>query len=121
MAMMSRTADEGALADRMGMPAERWRSPQRMSDPRVPDPAPDPIRPPEPPEIPPQPEPIDVPSPVPDNAPPPNEPTGVPPTPPPEIPVIPTTTAEGLQHQQDLIRSGGPSQRRLGPPQHSSG
>jgi hypothetical protein len=64
-----------------------------MSDPRIPDPAPDPTRPPEPPEMPPQPEPIDVPSPAPDNVPPPNEPVGVPPTPPPELPVIPTTTA----------------------------
>lgn len=66
-----------------------------MSDPPVPEPAPDPAHSPEPP-----PEPIDVPSPVPDNAPPPNEPTGVPPVPPPEIPVIPTTTAEGPQHHR---------------------
>src|ERR671920_53888 len=67
-----------------------------MSDPRVPDPAPDPTRPPAPPEMPPQPEPIDVPSPVPDDVPPPNEPIGVPPTPPPEIPVIPTTSRQGI-------------------------
>jgi hypothetical protein len=68
-----------------------------MSDPRVPDPAPEPARPPEPPEMPPQPEPIGVPSPAPDDVPPPNEPAGVPPTPPEEIPVIPTTTAKGSQ------------------------
>jgi hypothetical protein len=78
-----------------------------MSDPRVPDPAPDPTRPPEPPEMPPQPEPIDVPSPVPDDVPPPNEPVGVPPTPPPEIPAVSMTTAKRLQ------RPGHYPQRRL--------
>jgi hypothetical protein len=106
--MMFWTADECSPGARARMSVERWPSLRRMSDPRVPDPAPDPILPPEPPEMPPQPEPIDLPSPVPDNVPPPNEPVGVPPTPPPEIPVIPTTTAMSPQHRQNLIRSGGP-------------
>jgi hypothetical protein len=96
--MMSGAADDGALAASVAMAEQRpaW----MMSDPRAPDPVPNPIRPSDPPEMPLRPEPIDVPSPEPDNVPPPNEPIGVPLTQPPEIPVVPTTTASGPKERE---------------------